>query len=145
MKKRLILCTILIWAILAFIWGNSLLPGEISQAISNWVRSLLSGEGSGDGQGGKLLRKIAHFSEFTALGMCLLWRFRLRMKKGIHPFALGAAAACVDEIIQIFVPGRNPALLDVFIDSCGVLTGIILLTLGYAYKERKNNTQLEET
>ena len=144
MMKQRILCAILLWAILAFIWGNSLLPGEISQAFSDWVKSLLLFGKTDVGQGSGLLRKIAHFSEFTALGMCLLWRSRLLTKKGIHPFILGAGAACIDETIQIFVPDRSPGLMDVLIDSSGVITGIILLTLGYAYKERKNNTHLEE-
>lgn len=35
--KRLRLCVTLLVLILVFIWGNSLMPGEVSQAISNWV------------------------------------------------------------------------------------------------------------
>ena len=40
--KRLRLCTALLIANLVFIWGNSLLPGEISGAFSDWVKSVLS-------------------------------------------------------------------------------------------------------
>ena len=38
-----------------------------------------------------------------------------------------------DEIHQIFVPGRSCELLDVFIDTCGSLIGIISC---YKYKSR---------
>ena len=56
------------------------------------------------------------------------------------PFLCGVAAASVDETIQRFVPDRGPSVKDVCIDSCGVLTGIILLYLGYTYlKRRKQN------
>ena len=44
--------------------------------------------------------------------------------------ALGCAiaAACIDETIQIFVPLRGPGIKDVFIDTAGALTGILILT-----------------
>ena len=37
----------------------------------------------------------------------------------------------MDETIQAFVPERAPGLLDVGIDSLGVLAGIGLLYFGY--------------
>ena len=40
--KRLRLCITLLVCNLIFIWGNSLLPGEISGAFSDWVKSLLA-------------------------------------------------------------------------------------------------------
>ena len=62
------------------------------------------------------------------------------------PFLLGAAAACVDESIQLFVPDRGPGLRDVFIDCSGVLTGLILLHLGHHYWRKIRAKQpLEET
>ena len=39
--KRLRLCITLLICNLIFIWGNSLLPGEISGAFSDWVKSIL--------------------------------------------------------------------------------------------------------
>ena len=53
------LCIWLIAFNVAFIWGNSLLPGEISQAFSDWVKALLSfllsGESTGSGAGSGIL------------------------------------------------------------------------------------------
>ena len=138
--KRLRLCITLLVCNLIFIWGNSLLPGEISGAFSDWVRSILSKlffgvPSSSTGRG--LLRKLAHFSEFAALGMCLAWLHGMLQKGKIRPFLWGALAAAVDETIQVFVPDRGPSIRDVCIDSAGVLTGIILLWMGHNYLQKK--------
>ena len=139
--KRLRLCITLLICNLIFIWGNSLLPGEISGAISDWVKGLLSQILSGSAKphvGGGLLRKIAHFTEFAALGMCLAWLHGMLQRGKLQPFFWGIAAAAVDETIQRFVPDRGPSLKDVCIDSAGVLTGIVLLWLGYYFLKKKH-------
>lgn len=138
-KKRLRICTVLLIAILVFIWGNSLMPGRVSQIISNWVQNVLMDtkpDSEGNPQGNGILRKIAHFTEFAALGMTLGWLFGMLQKKIHIPFLWGVAAACIDETIQAFVPERAPGLRDVLIDSCGVLAGIVLLSLGHTYIKR---------
>ena len=146
-EKRMRLCVTLLICCLVFIWGNSLLPGWISGAISDFAKKILEllfaqGE-PGPENGGFLLRKLAHFTEFTALGMCLCWLFGMLGKGRLLPLFCGAAAACVDETIQIFVPGRVSSLRDVCIDSCGVLLGVILLTFGHHCMRKKKH--LEET
>ena len=140
--KRLRLCITLLICNLIFIWGNSLLPGEVSGAISDWVKWLLSQIFSGSAKphvGGGLLRKIAHFTEFAALGMCLAWLHGMLQRGKLRPFFGGAAAAAVDETIQRFVPDRGPSIRDVCIDSAGVLTGIMLLWLGYYLLKKKHS------
>ena len=146
--KRMRLCAALLVCNLVFIWGNSLLPGEISGAFSSWVKSLLAPifpilgqEGS---SGGFLLRKLAHFTEFAALGAWLSWLFGMLAKGILFPFIWGAAAACVDETIQMFVPDRGPGIRDVLIDCGGVLTGMILLHLGHTWYCRKQSQTLED-
>ena len=145
--KRLRLCALLLVCNLAFIWGNSLLPGEVSGAFSDWVRGILEAIFPGDGDdspmGGGLLRKLAHFTEFACLGSLLGWLFGMLKKGKALTFLLGVAAAGVDETIQRFVPDRGPSLKDVCIDSCGVLTGMVLLYLGHTYFKHKNK-QLED-
>ena len=146
--KRLRLCITLLICNLIFIWGNSLLPGEVSGAFSDWVKSILAQVlpvKPDDGGGTGLLRKLAHFSEFTALGMCLAWLHGMLQKGKIQPFLWGVAAAAVDETIQRFVPDRGPSVKDVCIDSAGVLTGIVLLWLGYSFiKKRSAKLYLED-
>ena len=128
---------------LVFIWGNSMLPGDVSGQISGgvfeYVEELFSVFGSA---GEFVLRKLGHFSEFTLLGFLLaglVCCFPLRRQDGfVLPLLGGLLTACVDETIQIFVPGRGPSVRDVCIDSCGVLLGVILLTLGHHYLRRKH-------
>ena len=137
-ERRLRLSKWLIACILCFIWGNSLLPGSLSGAFSDWVKDMLAfllpGEVPGVTTGGGLLRKIAHFSEFAALGAALCWRFGMLEKKKILALAYGFGAACVDETIQVFVPDRGPGLKDVAIDTCGAAAGIAVLLLGYTIR-----------
>ncbi len=135
-EKRLRLCHVLLVLNLAFIWGNSLLPGEVSAAFSDWVKRLLTlilPAGMQTGGGSGLLRKLAHFTEFAALGMCLTWRQSMLEKPGWTSLIWGTLAACVDETIQLFVPARGPGLKDVAIDTLGVCAGILLLSLGHNF------------
>ena len=130
--KGLRTATALLMVNLAVIWGNSLLPGEISGAISGFVRDLIAmllpGDGA-PGEGHGLLRKLAHFTEFASLGAILTWLTVLLNKPAPLALAAGFAAACIDETIQMFVPDRGPAFTDVLIDTSGVLTGLLLFLL----------------
>lgn len=149
-NRSLRICTAFLVMNLVFIWGNSLLPAEISSAFSQWVKGILQmifpdalpGEG-----GSGLLRKLAHFCEFCTLGLLLTWLFGMLcrkrfLNKGL-PLLCGAAAAGIDETIQCFVPGRGPSLRDVGIDTLGVILGILLLTAGYMIRI-KNIKYLED-
>lgn len=140
-RKRRITAVVLILMILAFIWGNSLLPGEISRRLSGWVRDLLgflfpsdTPDGIHGGEG--ILRKIAHFTEFCGLGMSLAWLCGMLGKHPLLPLCGGILAAWVDETIQLFVPGRRSAVRDVCIDALGVCLGIALLYGGYGFLRR---------
>ena len=124
------LCTVLLLCNLVFIWGNSLLPAEVSGQISGTLKALLDGvftpgeavPSGGDG----LLRKCAHFAEFGALGLLLGWLFGMLGKKRLPAFALGVAAACIDETIQIFT-GRGPQVQDVWLDVAGGTAGLLAM------------------
>lgn len=149
-RGRLRLCAALLTVDLIFIWGNSLLPGSVSGAVSQWLRDLLAllfpGSADQPDAGHSLLRKLAHFTEFCTLGMCLRWLFGMlctqRVKYLLLPFAAGVAAACVDETIQCFVPGRGPGLKDVGIDTLGVVLGIVLISLiNYTRKHKSNHLE----
>ena len=137
-RVRLALC--LLALNLAFIWGNSLLPGQLSLAFSEWIGKLFSwipADGIPPGKGTGILRKTAHFTEFLTLGMCLGWLTGMLGRSRKWAFTGGMLAACIDETIQIFTPGRGPRLLDVCIDGCGVFFGITLLYFGYSLYKRK--------
>jgi VanZ family protein len=78
-----------------------------------------------------LIRKTAHAVEYAILGF-LIWRvvhataalashsareFRLALM-------LAAFYAATDETHQIFVPGREAAVRDVLLDTCGAALGL---------------------
>ena len=147
--RRLRLCTALLIANLAVIWGNSLLPGSDSGAMSGGVmelvRSLLGLPESAADVLHHLVRKIAHFTEFACLGALLGWY--CGMKRERHPMAfpalLGLAAAVADESIQLLTPDRGPSLTDVWIDESGVITGLIMVLIGhYLIEKRKTKSIL---
>ena len=147
-RKRLTICVTLLVLNLAFIWGNSLMPGEVSGALSQWVKDFLARifpMGSQDSNAGHgLLRKLAHFTEFCCLGACLSWLFAMLRKRLWLPLVSGFLAACVDETIQRFVPDRGPSFKDVCIDTAGVVLGVALLLVGCAIYQKQNNQCLEE-
>ncbi len=140
---------------LAFIWGNSALPAgasnQVSGAVMQILGDLLHVAPSEGAAGMHLLRKLAHFTEFLLLGLNFCWLFLRLGKTGIHQAAMsllcGILAACIDEIIQIFSPGRNASLVDVCIDMGGLMIGIAILLLGHSIltlRKRKQNTILED-
>lgn len=144
-NARLRWCVALICVNIAFIWGNSLLPGEISGAVSQFLRDLLvklfSIPTQSPSGGHGLLRKLAHFGEFCCLGILLSWLLRMLQNKAwMHyavPLFAGFAVACIDETIQYFVPDRGPGLRDVLIDTSGATVGIIVISVCIWLRIRK--------
>ena len=131
---------------LALIWGNSLVSGADSGALSGGVLAFL-------GRllpvlmtetGHTLLRKAAHFSEFALLG--LLYGSRHALVRGNVPFHLmgfGLAVACIDETIQVFTPGRASNLIDVWIDTLGFALGLVVIHLLLTKKNNRNQNYKE--
>lgn len=78
-----------------------------------------------------IVRKLAHFSIYT-LGGVLIYIFIntydiLNKRKMIYSFIIGGIYSMTDEFHQLFVYGRNCELRDMFIDSSGVLLGILII------------------
>lgn len=119
---------VLVALILVFIWGNSLLSKEVSGAISDFIQYNILGF-SGGGTNGTVnstpIRKLAHFTEFAALGAALSLIFYDKAKRYSAAFFL-AAAACTDETIQIF-SHRGNSIKDVLLDCCGAAFGILVV------------------
>ncbi len=114
-------------AIMYIIFGFSSESGEESKEVSESVLSVII-EYIGNIISHNALRKLAHFSEYAALGFCMSGAIYFTFSKSrfyipLIPCVLYAAG---DEIHQYFVPERACRLFDVFVDSCGSLTGILL-------------------
>ena len=137
MKKHVL--SILICLNLALIWGNSMMTGLDSEAVSGGILEflgrffpvLLTESGH------TFLRKAAHFSEFALLGLLFCGRHRLvRRNTPFHLMGFGLAVACIDETIQIFTPGRASSLIDVWIDISGFALGFVVIYLAYTIKTK---------
>ena len=137
-NKRKALSAVLIClciATVAFIWGNSMLGSKASSNVSNSVLGALDpiirrfGIVSKDDL---WLRKLAHFTEFAALGAELLFLAAVRRRLGLQAASNCAFAALLvaltDETIQL-ASGRNSQVLDVLLDFSGALTGILIAWL----------------
>ena len=96
----------------------------------------------------KVIRKIAHFSIYTAVGlllMALISTFEMKEKNRIIiSLIIGIIYASSDEIHQSFVPERSPMITDIMIDTMGVMLGILLIMLGKAIikKYKKNSKEM---
>ena len=93
---------------------------------------------------GHIVRKCAHFSEFALLAFNLACWLRLKRPEKPRAAALPPAwliatlYAGTDELHQMFVDERGPALLDVGIDSAGAVAGVIVALVGMAIVEKTN-------
>ena len=134
MNKRRICGAIFFWimtaAVMAIIFLFSCEDGEESKEVSENLLGLII-EHLGNIVSHNVLRKIAHFTEYTALGffMCGAIHFSFEKKRFYVPLIPCALYAVSDEIPQYFVPERACRIFDVFIDTCGSLTGILIFLL----------------
>lgn len=98
-----------------------------------------------------IIRKMAHFSIYTAVGlllMALVSTYNIKEKNRlIISLTTGIIYATSDEIHQSFVPGRSPMITDIVIDTMGVILGILLIILGKKiikkYRKNKQNMALD--
>ena len=87
-----------------------------------------------------LIRKLAHFTIYTIAGINMMGfinTFDIEEKNKIKGVLLiGALYAISDEFHQMFSGDRTPAIKDVFIDSLGVLFGILIFLGIYRLKNK---------
>lgn len=80
-----------------------------------------------------VIRKVAHFSIYTLLGILLMGimtQTKLKDKwRILITIFLGLLYAISDELHQSFSPGRTPKITDIYIDLLGVLIGTLLVIL----------------
>ena len=77
-----------------------------------------------------IVRKMAHFCEYTLEGFLLMLCMRVYTRRYVRhisvPMLGGVLTAMADETIQIYSPGRSSQVTDVWLDSAGVLAGILI-------------------
>lgn len=120
-----LLCAVIMYVIFRF----SSETGEESKQVSEGLLSVII-QYIGNVISHNVLRKIAHFTEYAALGFCMsgaiYFSFRKRNFVSLIPCAVYALG---DEIHQYFVPERACRVFDIFIDTCGSAVGILIFLL----------------
>lgn len=75
----------------------------------------------------KIIRKIAHITEFCVQAMlisgCFSGKYR---KRAVYILFFGLLTACTDEYIQLFSEGRAGLVGDIFIDFSGTFLGTLI-------------------
>ena len=125
----------------AFIWGNSLVVGELSDAGSTSVAGFLEPlfrfmDVQDPHMMNYLVRKAAHASEYALFGLLDGLAFgpslvsegnegALTSRLRVLALAILVLVPVADETIQRFVPGRAGNPTDVLIDLAGASIGFI--------------------
>lgn len=125
--RTVLIILIVLWAYLVFTFSSH--DGGESSGLSRWIVELFVKDSELVDIIEPYVRKWAHFSEyglggvlFTALFSTYNWTDKRVIFISI---IVGIWYAIMDEVHQIMVPGRNGALIDVYIDSLGIATGVI--------------------
>ena len=136
--KRWILYIVL-GLIVFFIWDNSLQNGGTSDGFSlifaKWIAPIANKLGfyGNIWALNRIIRKLAHLTEFTILGGVLYVVLRRYIEYGtvVKTIGMGIVIASLDEFIQLFSLGRSSQLSDVLIDTVGIIIGILVVKLAY--------------
>ena len=138
---------VLIWLGLIFVGSTDALSAEQTSRFLvpflRWFDPQISGATIAAIQ--LMIRKLGHITEYAILAM-LLWRglrrgTRLQAKMSIL-FSLAWLAAAIfavsDEFHQSFVPSRTASPVDVMIDICGAVVGLVIC-MGFAARANRKS------
>ena len=129
--------TVALIACIWFIFSNSMQIGDVSESASGRVLLLMKKVFTRLGMPGvanhltdHIVRKLAHFCEYTLEGFLLMLCMRVYSRHPLRhitvPMLGGVLTALTDETIQLFSEGRSSQVTDVWLDSAGVLAGILV-------------------
>lgn len=144
-KRFKIIIFTLTACLIAFAFIHSLMPadisGEESESVMNFFQIIFNSLGFSAELTDHIVRKVAHFTEYTAIGsmlMCCAYSFnRFKpYKYYIYMLFAGLAAAVCDETIQLNVVGRSGQIVDVLIDFSGIITGTLIMLLAFTIYKR---------
>ena len=132
-----VLFTLALAGCIWFIFSNSMAVADVSSVSSGRVLQLLQAVLRRLGHPAlaqrltmHIVRKMAHFCEYTLEGFLLMLCMRVYTRRYVRhisvPMLGGVLTAMSDETIQIYSPGRSSQVTDVWLDSAGVLAGILI-------------------
>ena len=123
---------VLIWLAVIFVGSTDLMSAEhTSRFIGPFLRWFVPHIPDATVASVQLfVRKCAHLTEYAVLA-ALLWRaFRQSINRpwraAFLAFFIAAACASLDEIHQSFIASRTGTPVDVAIDCCGAIFGLLV-------------------
>ncbi|MGN1432871.1 MAG: VanZ family protein [Ruminococcus sp.] len=131
---------ILTVGMIAFAFIHSSMPadvsGEESESVMDFLQYILNALGFSAELTDHIVRKAAHFAEYTAIGMLLVsCAYSFSRTKPYRYYSqillTGLATAVIDETIQLNVEGRSGQITDVLLDFSGVITGAVVMLIFY--------------
>lgn len=161
-KQVIGLLLIIIWMITIFLFSNQ--QGNASSVTSNKVTKEIieiipSTKHLEENQKKEIvkkvnpiMRKIAHYTIYLIGGILLMFFIstivQSEKKSVLYSVLIGFIYAITDEIHQMFMDGRTAKITDVFIDTLGVITGVIIfITVSkiiYYIKSKDNKSIIDE-
>ena len=91
-----------------------------------------------------------HLLEFFVLALLLSWAINGGLKNGLHPSSLISAFivavfyGVLDELHQLYVPGRVTDMMDILVDAVGALIGVLVASLLGTVLQRKRSADVIE-
>lgn len=150
-KRGLKVLKITLTCMVIFIFGNAMIPGDISEAETQSVAYFVFKNSEvmsiTIGQlpwvlAHAIVRKIGHFGEYACLAMLSVFyeTMRLQSEEETNPakvvslkaralpklIQFGAIMGLLDESIQLVAPARWGSIMDIWIDTLGFITGMLI-------------------
>ena len=131
-----VLFTAALLGTMVFIFSNSMAVADVSNQASGTAQHLLYTliEKAGLSElkpvfTMHVIRKLAHFAEYTLLGfwwmLCLRVYTRHFIRHISWPVLACLFTALVDETLQLYSAGRNGSITDLWLDFGGALAGLV--------------------
>ena len=155
-----IVLTVVLVAVLAFIFSNATASGEtsaeqsyaVTEQVQEVARIVAPESEIAKATGEDFIRlhinvrTAAHFCQFALLGAVAFWCYLSYTRKkllSLIPILGTAAVAVIDEFLQIFSDGRAWELTDILVDIAGGMAGIVFALLVFwvlfaVYRRIKN-------
>jgi len=138
-KKRIILwIAVVLWMMLIFRFSSQVagdsnrLSTGVTEVVVETIKKVVPKADLDVETLNGIIRKNAHFIMYFVLGILVYSAIGGQVsgvKRFIVSLLICSLYAVSDEVHQFFVPGRGPAVFDVFIDSSGTCVGIFTYML----------------
>lgn len=148
-RRLFYIAPLLFWMLVIFVASTRVGTAQHSGSlVADVLRFLAPDEPEGTPEAldkaNLLIRKEGHITEYAILTLFALRVFqfgsdRLTFRAWVSSGLLAVLYAATDEFHQRFVPGRTPAVHDVFIDSLGAAVVLLATPVWFALKHREHN------